>query len=326
VQRRAFVIGGLAALVMPDVGTAQQAAKPPRIGYLAPGPTSCPPTTQSAAFRQGLIEAGYIAARDVIVDRRCFPTLDMAGKLLDDLLKMRPNVLVASSNPAAIVMRDRAIGIPVVFVNVNDPVGSGMVHSIARPGRNMTGLADLFLALNAKRLEVLKQALPGVRMVGTASPHDDPETETFRREVEQAATALKVHVRHFTVRTTGEIPGVLEAMKKNGCDAFIVMQTPLFWTERARIAKLAAEHRLPGMYPLRSQVEEGGLISYGADHADLYRRAAGYVVKILHGARPGDLPVEQPTKFELVINLKTARALGLTIPPSLLLRADQVIE
>jgi putative ABC transport system substrate-binding protein len=325
-KRRAFVLAGLAVFGMPDIGSTQQVLKPPRVGYLAPGPPGCPPTTQSTAFRRGLLEAGYTESRDVIVDRRCFPTLDIAGKILDDLLKATPNVLVASSNPAAIAMRDRAPGIPVVFVNVNDPVGSGMVQSIARPGGNMTGLADLFLALNAKRLQVLKDTLPGVGLVGTVSPHDDPEAEKFRGEIEHAATALSIHVRHFSVRKAGEIPAALEAMKRNGCDAFVIMQTPLFWTERARIVKVAAEHRLPGMYPLRAQVEEGGFISYGADHADLYRRAASYVVKILQGAKPGDLPVEQPTKFELVINLKTARAFGLTIPPSLLLRADQVIE
>lgn len=324
--RGILVTGMLAALAMPDVASAQQAPKTHRVGYLAPGPTSCPPTTQSRAFRQGLIDAGYTEGRDVIVDRRCFSTLDMAGKVLDDLLKAMPNVLVAASNPAAVAMRDGAAGIPVVFVNVDDPVGSRMVQSLARPGGNMTGLADLFLALNAKRLQILKETLPGVRLVATLSPHDDPETERFRGEIEQTAAALSLQVRHFAVRTAEDVPDALEAMKKNGFQAFVVMQTPLFWTERARIAKLATKHRLPGMYPLRSHVEEGGFISYGADHADLYRRAASYVVKILQGARPGDLPVEQPTKFELVINLRTAKVFGLTIPGAVLLRADHLIE
>jgi putative ABC transport system substrate-binding protein len=324
--RGILVTGMLAALAMPDVAGGQQAPKTHRIGYLTPGPAGCPPTAQSRAFRQGLIEAGYAEGRDVIVDRRCFPTLDMARKVLGDLLKAMPDVLVAASNPAAVAMRDGAAGIPVVFVNADDPVGSRMVHSIARPGGNMTGLADLFLALNAKRLQILKETLPGVRLVATLIPHDDSETERFRGEIEGAAAALGLQVRHFTVRTAEEVPGALEAMKKSDVQAFVVMQTPLFWTERVRIARLAAQHRLPGMYPLRSQAEEGGFISYGADHADLYRRAASYVVKILQGARPGDLPVEQPTKFELVINLRTAKLFGLAVPGAILLQADHLIE
>jgi putative tryptophan/tyrosine transport system substrate-binding protein len=190
----------------------------------------------------------------------------------------------------------------------------------------MTGLASLTLELNAKRIQLLKEALPGIRRVSTLSTPDDAGAAKFRAEIEQAGMGLGLQVRHFTVGMAADLPGTLAAMKKAGLQAFVVPEGTLFWTERARIAKLAMEHRLPAMYPIRAQVEAGGLISYGADQADLYRRAAGYVIKILKGANPADLPVEQPTKFELVINLKTAKALGLTISPSLLARADQIIE
>jgi ABC-type uncharacterized transport system substrate-binding protein len=326
-NRRTFLCGlSLGTLAAPLVTGAQQAEKVYRIGYLVPGPTGCPPTTESKAFRAGLNEAGYIEGRNVIVDRRCFPTAKIAGKVLDDLLKPTPDILVSGGNLAALVIRDRAPRIPVVFANVADPVGLGMVQSLARPGGSMTGLADLTLDLTAKRVQILTETLPGVRLVSALSTPDDPGSERFRSEIEQVATTLGLQVRHFMAGTANELPGAFEAMKKDGLQAFVIMQAPLFWTERARIANLAVKHRLPGMYPFRTQVEEGGFVSYGADQAELYRRAAGYVAKILKGTRPSDLPVEQPLKFELVINLKTARALGVTIPPSLLLRADQIIE
>ena len=326
-NRRRFIAGALAALAMPDLARAQQTPKVLRVGYLAPGPPGCPPTTLSRAFQQGLVEAGYTEGRDVVVDRRCFPAAGMAGKVLADLLKAAPNVLFASGTPATVVMRDGAPGIPVVFVFVADPVGSRMVQSLARPGTNMTGFADLTLDLTAKRVQVLKDALPGVRLVAALSVPDDSDAERFRTEVDQAAMTLGLQVRHFTVRTAGDFPAAFEAMKKNRLQAFIVMQTPLFWTERARIASLVAKHRLPGMYPFRAYAEEsGGFISYGADQAEMFRRAGGYVAKILKGTRPSDLPVEQPTKFELVVNLKAAKALGVTVPSAVLLRVDHVIE
>ena len=238
-----------------------------------------------------------------------------------------PNVLFASGTPAAVAMRDGAPGIPVVFVFVADPVGSRMVKSLARPGTNMTGFADLTLDLNAKRVQVLKEVLPGVRLIATFSVPHDTDAERFRTEVDQAAMTLGLQVRHFTVRTVGDLPAAFEVMKKNRAQAFIVMQTPLFWTERARIANLVAKHRLPGMYPFRALTEEGGgFISYGADQAEMFRRAGGYVAKTLKGTRPSDLPVEQPTKFELVVSGKAAKALGVTVPPAVLLRVDHVIE
>lgn len=303
-----------------------QAGRTYRIGYLAPGPPSCPATDISRAFRQGLVDAGYIEGRDVIVDRRCFPTERMAGIVLDDLLKTMPHILVGASNRAAVAIRDAAPAIPVVFVNAADPVGSRMVQSLARPGGNMTGLADLTLDLNAKRVQLLHEMLPSVRLVSTLSTPDDPGTDRFRAEIDRAAAILGLRIKHFMAMKAEDLPSVFESIKKDGFGAVIVMQGALFWTERAQIASLAAKQRLPSMYATRALVEGGGLIGYGADQAALYRRAAVYVVKILKGAKPEDLPVEQPTKYDLVINLKTAKALRLTVSPSLLLQADQVIE
>jgi putative ABC transport system substrate-binding protein len=301
-----------------------------RIGYLAGGPPGCPPTTPSRAFRQGLLDAGYVEGRDVILDRRCVPTNDLAGQIVDDVLKATPHILLAAGGIPALAMKARAPHLPVVFVDVPDPVGAGLVQSLARPGTNMTGLSNFAGDLNGKRVQLLKEALPAVRVVSTLSISDDsPLTlgmDRFRGEVDQAGTTAGWQMRHFTVRSASDLPGAFHAMRKDGAQAFIVMPGVLFWAERARIASLAAQHRLPGMYMFRAQVEAGGFISYGADQADLYRRAASYVVKILRGARPGDLPVEEPTKFELAVNLKTAKALGLTIPQGVLLRADHVIE
>jgi putative ABC transport system substrate-binding protein len=324
-DRRAFVAGAAALLAAP-LPAGAQAGRTYRIAYLSPGPRSCPATHASLAFRQGLADAGYIEGRDVIVDRRCFPTGQMAAGVLNDLLKTKPDILVAASDPSAVAIRDAALAIPVVFVNVADPIGSRMVQSLARPGGNMTGLADLTLDLNAKRVQLLREMLPDVRLVATLSNPDEPGTTSFRAEVDRAAPGLGLRIKHFMATKAEDLPAVFESIRKDGMGAVVVMQSPLFWTERAQIARLGAQQRLPSMYALRALVEAGGLIGYGAEQGALYRRAAGYVVKILKGAKPGDLPVEQPTQFELVVNLKTAKALGLTIPPSLLARADQVIE
>jgi ABC-type uncharacterized transport system substrate-binding protein len=319
----AIVPGSL--LAAPLAAEAQQAGRVWRIGYLAAGPAACPATKMSRAFRQGLLDAGFIEGRDITIDRRCYPTDAIAGKILSDLLQTSPSVLVAGGNVTALAMKDIR-GIPIVFANVADPVSDGLVHSLARPGTNMTGLTDLVPELDAKRVEILKEALPSVRLVATLGASDQPRTDRFRAETDRAAATLGLQLRHYTVRRADELSGAFEAMKKEGVQGVVVQQSPLFWTERSRVGNLGLRYRLPIMYSQGPAPEEGSLIAYGADVADLYRRVADYVAKILKGAKPADLPVEQPTKFELVINLKTAKALGLTIPPSLLLRADQAIE
>jgi putative tryptophan/tyrosine transport system substrate-binding protein len=318
----------LLLLLVPWIGDgaeykAQQVGKPPRrIGYLAPGPASCPATNVSRAFRQSLIESGFIEGQDVVVDRRCFAKDEMAGKVADDLLKTKPSVLLAAGDVAAQAMKDIRT-IPVVFSNVADPVDAGLVRSLARPGTNMTGIADLTVDLYGKRAQILKEALPGVRLLATLGTSG---AERFAAATDRAAATLGVQLRHVTVRRADELVDAFETMKKQGVEAVIIQQSPLFWAERRRVIDLGLKYRLPIMFPQGQPAEEGALIAYGAEQADLYRRAAVYVAKILKGAKPADLPVEQPTKFELVINLKTAKALGLTIPQSLLRRADQVIE
>jgi putative ABC transport system substrate-binding protein len=215
----------------------------------------------------------------------------------------------------------------VVFASVDDPVGSGLVRSLAQPGANMTGVADITTQLYPKRVEILKEALPTLRRMATLAAPAGYSMQGGRADIDGAATARAIQLRHFTVTKPDEIVSAFETMKRNGIEALIVMQSPLTWSERTRIIDLALRYRLPAIYPWpEPATEKGGLIAFGADQAALYGQAAGYVAKILRGSKPVDLPVAQPTKYQLVINLKTARALGLTIPPSLLARADQIIE
>jgi putative tryptophan/tyrosine transport system substrate-binding protein len=327
-DRRRFLLTSLAgALAAPlAAGAQQQAAKMYRIAMLAAGPSACPETSVTRAFRRGLAEAGYTEERDFILDRRCFPTDDTAAPVAADLLKQRPTVFVAAGHPAAIAVNNLAT-VPVVFAAVDDPVGSGLVRSLAQPGTNMTGVTDITTQLYPKRLEILKEALPALRRMATLAAPTGYSMQGVRADIDGAATALAIQLRHFTVRKPDEIVSAFETMKRNGIEALIVIQSALTWSERARIIDRALRHRLPAIYPWpEPATEKGGLIAFGADQAALFIQVAGYVTKILRGSKPADLPVAQPTKYQLVINLKTAKALGLTIPPSLLARADHVIE
>jgi putative ABC transport system substrate-binding protein len=236
---------------------------------------------------------------------------------------------VAPNTPAALAARQATKTIPVIFVALGDPVTSGLVTSLARPGGNVTGVSFLSPELVGKRLERLTQAVPGVGRVAVLwQPGDVPErtAKDLRTEAEVAARALGVRLQVVEARGPTDIDRAFSEMTKAHVDALSVLPSAMLFTERGRLVDLAAKHRLPAVYPWREGADAGGLMSYGPNLPDLYRRAATYVDKILKGAKPGDLPVEQPTKFELVINLKTAKALGLTIPPSLLQRADEVID
>jgi putative ABC transport system substrate-binding protein len=239
-------------------------------------------------------------------------------------MRLKVDVLVASGTSAVLLTRDAARTIPVVFVAAVDPVAMGLIKSLARPGGTITGLTAVAEELNGKRLELLRQLIPNFSSVAFLVRVGSPATPEHTKEAERAAGALGVRLQVVAARDHSELEKAISAAR--GAGALLVVDDSVFTTQRAQIAELALKNRLPTMYGHRDMVQAGGLMTYGPDYGDLYRRAAEYVQKILHGAKPGDLPVEQPTKFEFVINLKTAKALGLTIPQSVLIQADQVIE
>ena len=315
-------------LAAPLTAEAQLPAKVPRIGYLTGHLASG--LSLREAFLQGLRDLGYVEGRNVVIEYR-----DAEGKreqlpaLAAELVALKVDVIVVTSTPAGLAARQATRTIPIVLGWVVDPVGSGLVTSLARPGGNVTGLSSLARELVGKRLELLKQAVPGVSRIAVIwHPGDYGErTESEMHNAEDvAARTLGVRRQVLEARGPEDFDRAFSDIARARADAVVVQSTNVFFIERRRLVDLAAKNRLPAMYPTREFVDAGGLMSYAANTADLLRRAATYVDKILKGAKPANLPVEQPTKFELVINLKTAKALGLTIPPSLLQRADQVIE
>jgi putative ABC transport system substrate-binding protein len=318
--------GGL--LTAPLAAGAQQAANIARIGYLAGNLASNP--HQREAFLEGLRDLGYVEGRNVVIEYR-----DAEGKferlpaLAAELVALKVDVILVPGTPHALAAKHATRALPIVLAGVPDPVTSGLVTNLARPGGNITGLSNLAPDLVGKRLEQLRQAVPGVSRVAVLwSPgaHGERTEKDMLKEAEVAAPALGMRLQFVEARSSENFDRAFSNMTRARAGALTVLPSSMFSNERSRLVDLAAKNRLPAVYPWREAVDAGGLMSYGADQADLYRRAATYVDKILKGAKPGDLPIEQPTKFELVINLKTAKALGLTIPPSLLQRADQVIE
>ena len=329
-RRREFItfLGGLAA-AWPITGRAQQAAKVARIGYLVGASLSLSPHLHEA-FRQGLRDLGYVEGRNVVIEYR-----DAEGKyerfpaLATELMALKVGVIVVTSTPSAAVVKQATRTIPIVFTWAADPVGSGLVTSLARPGGNITGSSFLAPDLIGKRLELLKRALPGIsRVAALWHPGDYVERmeKDMLTEANLAAGVLGLRLQVVEARGPEDFDRAFSDMTRARAGALTVLPSTMFIIERRRLVDLAAKNRLPAVYTWREFVDAGGLMAYGPNLADLYRRAATYVDKILKGAKPGDLPVEQPTKFELVINLKTAKALGLTIPPSLLARADEVIQ
>ena len=334
ISRRRFLTGVAIALAPTGAAPAaqeykaQQAAKIARIGYLAANLAASPHLPE--AFRQGLRDLGYVEGRNVVIEYR-----DAEGKperlpaLAAELVALKVDVIVAAGTPPALAAKQATRTLPIVFATAADPVGSGLVTSLARPGGNVTGLSILAPELVGKRLELLKQAVPGVSRVAVLwQPGDFGERteKDMLKGADVAARALGVRLQFVEARGPADFDRAFSDMTRARAGALTVLTSNMFLIERRRLVDLAAKNRLPAVYGGREFVDAGGLMSYGPNLADLFRRAATYVDKILKGAKPGDLPVEQPTKFELVINLKTAKALGLTIPPSLLLRADEVIE
>jgi len=326
---RLAIAAALAVLLAsPFAAEAQQAAKVARIGYLAGNLAATPQPLE--AFRQRLRDLGYVEGRNVVIEiRDAEGKLERFPALAAELVALKVDVIVAPSTPAALAAKQATRTLPIVFAGAADPVASGLVTSLARPGGNVTGLSLLAPELVGKCLELLKQAVPGVSRVAVLwQPGGLPERteKDILKEAEVAARVLGVRLQVVEARGPENFDRAFSDMIRARAGALTVLTSNKFLGERRRLVDLAAKHRLPAVYPWREGVDAGGLMAYGPDFADMFRRAATYVDKILKGAKPADLPVEQPTKFELVINMKTAKALGLTIPQSLLGRADEVIQ
>jgi len=327
-DRRTF-ISGLAGglLAAPLAVGAQQAGKVYRIGILTNKASDPAEARLWRAFRSGLRERGWIEGENILIEFRAAEgNTARLPELAADLVRLKVDLIVARSSIWVQPAKEATSSIPIVFLTHADPVGTGHVASLARPGRNITGLAILMTDVAPKGLELLISAVPMAKRIAVLWNPDTPSHTPALKAVEEAARTLRLQLQPVGVRTAAELEGAFAAMVRARAQAVLVLGSAFFLAERQRVAELAIKHRLPTMSTLKDVVEAGGLVSYSPNWDDLFRRGAIHVDKILKGAKPADLPVEQATKFELVINLKTAKALGLTIPPSLLQRADQVIE
>ena len=326
-RRREFItlLGSGAAAAWPLSTRAQQSAKPPIIGYLSP--TSASTEGQwTAAFVRRLHELGWIEGSTVEIEYRWVEGhAERLSAFADELVRLKVSVIVTSATPPTIAAKRATSVIPIVFAVVGDPVGTGLVASLARPGGNVTGLSIQSVDAVSKRVELLRDVVPNLRRLAVLANESNPVVRREAEEVQAAAHALGVEVAPLDVRRADDIAPAFAALDGRA-DALYVAGDPLFFNNMPAISALALKARLPDMHSFREDVVAGGLLSYGANFPDLFRRAAELVDKILRGAKPADIPVEQPTKFDLVINLKTAKALGLTVPHNLLVLADEVIE
>jgi putative ABC transport system substrate-binding protein len=331
-DRRAFIATlGFSILAAPLDAGAQQAAMVARIGWLQTGSLESPETRFFRdAFGEGLRERGYVEGQNIVIEYRSADgKIERFPGLASELARLKLDLIVAANTPAARAVQQATTTIPIVVPVMGDPVGDGLVASLARPGGNITGLTFLGPELVPKRLGLLKEALPKVSRVAALwhpGGYSERTTSDMVKQTEAAARTLGVQLQLVGVRGPDELDRAFSTMTRERADALIVFPSPMLFNERRRIVDLAVQHRLPSISVAREFVELGGLIAYGASITDLVRRTATYVDKILKGAKPADLPVEQPTKFEFVINMRTAKTLGLTIPPSILIRADSVIE
>jgi ABC-type uncharacterized transport system substrate-binding protein len=325
-RRREFItLLGSAAAAWPLAARAQQAAKLPTIGFLG-GATALAGSQWAVAFVQRLRELGWIENRTIAIEYRWAEGRDERfAEIAAEFIRLRVDVIVTYGTPSAMAAKKATAVIPIVIAGAGDLVGTGLVASLARPGGNVTGLSMQTPDLAGKRIEMLREILPGLRTVAILANISNPISMLEMEEAHAAARTIGLDVATSEIRRAEDIAPVFEALKGRA-DALYVCADPLLTTNRIRINTLALGVRLPTMHGFREYVEAGGLMSYGANFPDLHRRAADFVDKILRGAKPADIPVEQPTKFDLVINITTARALGLEIPPTLLARADEVIE
>src|SRR5262245_27748892 len=322
-DRRAF-LGTLAGSVLtaPLDAKAQQAGKVYRVGVLRVG---TPPPSYIEPFRQGLRDLGHIEGQNIVIDYGLGQSVGQLPLIASDLVERKVDVLVASGTPSVLPARNATRTIPVVIVAAIDPIGIGLVKSLARPGGNVTGLTALHTDLTGKRIELLREFLPNLSRVAFLSHGANPGHAQYVREAERAAATLGVQLQVLTVQGPDDFEEAFRSAR--GASALVQVDDAMLTANLAKLIELARRYRLPAIYgDATTDVRAGGLMSLGPNYSDLYRRAATYVDRILKGAKPGDLPIEQPTRFDLVINLRTAKALDLTIPPSLLLRADQVIE
>jgi putative ABC transport system substrate-binding protein len=316
---------GTAIAFRPRGTYAQQSATPRRIGVLLVNVS--PESKEAKGFREGLRDAGYADGRDVVIEwRSANGDYDQVPRLVADLVHRKVDVIVLETTVAARAVKRATSTIPIVMALVADPVASGLVTSFAHPGGNITGLSTMSTELSAKRLQLLKEALPRVGRVAVLSNPDTPFHTKVIEELKAAAPLLAIELIFVGVRAPEEIGPAFSAVGRAHAQALYIIEDPFFFTHRMTLLKHASKDRLPVIYAYRAFADEGGLMSYGTSLSDLMRRSSGYVDKILKGAKPGDLPIEQPTKFELVVNLKTAKALGITIPESILLQADEVIR
>jgi putative ABC transport system substrate-binding protein len=308
---------------------AQPAGKVPRVGYLHPGSHSDPrPLRRLEELRQNLRELGYVEGQNIAIEPRWAEgKYDRYPALAADLVRLKVDVIVAVSGQATQAVQQTTRTIPIIMSQVNDAVGSGLVASLARPGGNVTGTTVMSPALAVKQLELLKEVVPKVSLVALLRHPDNPASAAYLREAEAAARTLRVELQTLEARNSQEIDSAFTAMTRKRAGALVMFPDAVFFMQRKQIAELAAKRRLPTIFSIGPEyADTGGLMVYGPDLLDLERRVATYVDKILKGAKAADLPVEQPTKFELIINLKTAKAIGLTIPSSLLQRADRIID
>ena len=305
---------------------AQQPTKISRIGFLSATPLSTI-SPRIEALRQGLRELGYVEGKNIVIEwRSAEGKLDRVPALAAELVRLKVEVIVTGGATDTRAAKEAANTIPIVMAQDSDPVGSGFVASLARPGGNITGLSTLAPEVSGKRLELLKEIIPKLSRVAVLGISTRPGNAQSLKEVELAAGAFKVQVQYLDVLDVKEIETVFRAATKGRAEAVLVLQSPFFNSQRKQLVDLAVKSRLPGIYPQTEYTEAGGLMYYGANTPDLFRRAATYVDKILKGSKPADLPIEQPIKFEFIINLKAANQIGLTIPPNVLVRADRVIK
>jgi putative ABC transport system substrate-binding protein len=320
----AMLTGGI--VVSPLAAEAQQAGKVYRVGFLG-NSSAALEANLVGPFREGLRELGYVEGRNIVIEYRWAEgKYERFPALIAELAALNVDVIVTAGTPAALAVKRTTPSIPLVMAAVGDPIGVGLVASLARPGGNVTGLSAIAPELEGKRLELLREVVPKLSHIAVLWNPDNPFHAGSLKETRAAAQVLGIKAQLVGVRISEEFPAAFAAIVRERPGALLVLADRIFLHNRARIVDFGAKHRLPGVYPYRELVEAGGLMSFGPSYPGMHRRAAHYVDKILKGSKPADLPVEQPATFELIINLKTAKALGLTIPPSLLRRADEIIQ